>query len=298
MTETLGDESSQRAPRGGAGRWRRRAAGLRARRRLPVWWPAVLCALLGMAGGAAYGLLATPQYAATSYVVVVPTGRADSAVALGFAQAYGRVSTEGVVLARAQAEAGVDSGTLRSGIRSATSPDAPMIEITGAATRADRAATRANAVARALAGYGNEATAKTGVELSLLSEAMPPTAPVTAGMPLSLAVGGCAGVLVGCLVLLVRPSGRRPSAPEPASVAPGAAPSVATQPGDGGVDAGAAVAAAAAAGDEGADSSGSAPVGRGRATGAKSGAKSRARPGAKAGRTPAQGGRRDRAGTR
>ncbi|MER0246334.1 hypothetical protein AAHZ94_31035 [Streptomyces sp. HSW2009] len=186
-----------------------------ARARVPGWWPVVFGAALGLGGGAAYGLLATPEYTATSYVVAVPADGTDPATALGFAQAYGRITTGGAVLSAAQRSTGTPVEDLRASVRTATSPDAPMIEVTGADARPARAATTANAVARALAGHANRSARNTGVRLTVFAPAVPPTTPTSPSFPLSLAVGGCAGGLLGALALLVRPTAGR--APAPAS---------------------------------------------------------------------------------
>ncbi|MEU9121788.1 Wzz/FepE/Etk N-terminal domain-containing protein [Streptomyces sp. NPDC048506] len=190
------------------GRTGRPPSGLRPRlRRLPSWWPLPLCALLGAVGGAAYGLLAPPQYAATAYVLVVPAKDADPATALGFAQAYGRIATGGAVLAEAHRASGLPLGALRGGVRAMTSPDAPMIEITGTARDPRTSAGLADAVARALARTGKETTPRTGARPLFLSPATVPADPVSASVPLSTGVGGCAGGLLGGLLLLVRPRG-------------------------------------------------------------------------------------------
>lgn len=193
---------------------------------LPAWWPLALGLLLGLVGGTAYGLLATPRYTATSYVVAVPGAGVDAATALGFAQAYGRVATDRAVLTEARATAGMPVDELRAAVRSATSPDAPMVEITGTASSPDRAAAVSNAVANALTRTGNQAASSTGVQLSLFAPAFDPTEPTSPSLPLSVAVGVCAGGLVGGLALLAAPRGRRdpafPGVPAPAApAAPG-----------------------------------------------------------------------------
>lgn len=199
------------------GLFRRRGA-------LPRGWPLALGVALGAACGAGYGLVATPEYSATGYVVAVPGEGGDPATALGFAQAYGRVATSPAVLADAQRTSGVPLATLRDTVRSATSPDAPMIEITGTATHPQRAAANANAVASALTDSSKDAAKSTGVELTVLAAAHAPSAPSSPSTPLATAVGACTGGLVGGLALLVRP-GRRPEqpavpAPSPAEPAP------------------------------------------------------------------------------
>ncbi|MBN3929725.1 hypothetical protein IQ279_08750 [Streptomyces verrucosisporus] len=179
----------------------------------PAWWPLALGVLLGLVGAVAYCLLATPRYTATSYVVVVPGPGADSAAALGFAQAYGRVATDSAVLADARAAARMPVEELRDAVRSATSPDAPMVEITGTASSPGRAAATSNAVANALTRTGNQATGSTGVRLSLFAPALDPTEPASPSAALAVAVGICAGGLVGGLALLAAPRGRRSPAP-------------------------------------------------------------------------------------
>ncbi|MEE4424929.1 lipopolysaccharide biosynthesis protein [Streptomyces bugieae] len=199
---------------------------------LPRWWPVPLCALLGAAGGAVYQAVEPPRYAATGYVAVVPGKGADPAAALGFAQAYGRIATSGAVLADAHRDSGLPLGTLRGGIRAATSPDAPMIEITGTARTPAGSAGLANAVTRSLARTGNRTAARTGAHLLVFARASAPDDPVSPSAPLATAVGGAAGGLLGGLVLLVRPRERRPAvraggsvpAPAHAAVEAGAVP--------------------------------------------------------------------------
>lgn len=217
---------------GVAGRLRARLPGL------PRWWPLPVCALLGAAGGASYGLLAPPQYAATSYVVVVPGKGADPAGALGFAQAYGRVATSGAVLAEAHRTSGLPLGALRGGVRATTAPDAPVIEITGTARAPRTSAELADAVAGSLARTGNTTAPRTGARLLVFARATAPDAPASPSVSLALAVGGCAGGLLGGLLLLVRPdrwaaghgvrrtTGRAGVVPAPAhlAVASGAVP--------------------------------------------------------------------------
>ncbi|MEV8528337.1 lipopolysaccharide biosynthesis protein [Streptomyces sp. NPDC052000] len=203
----------------------RRRQGIR--RPLPRWWPLPVCALLGAAAGGAYGEVRTPEYSATSYVVVTPTVKSDPSVALGFAQAYGRVATEVAVIGDAQVWAGVSAGTLRRSVQTATSPDAPMIAITATSARAGDAAGIANAVARALILNGTHTQADTGVRVVQFSRAAKPLAPASPSAALTSLVGGCAGGLIGGLALLARPrrrtdadAGAGVAVPAPASAVP------------------------------------------------------------------------------
>ncbi|MFE9845568.1 YveK family protein [Streptomyces goshikiensis] len=194
---------------------RRRARFLRP----PTWWPLPAAALLGLAAGGAYGVLKAPEYAATSYVVAVPDDTTEPATALGFSQAYARIATSSSTLAYAQPRAGVSARRLRTQVRAETSPESPMIAITGTSKSPAQAADIANAVADALSLSSNQAAKSTGVQLLLFSQAVAPTEPASPSAPVSGAVGLCAGGLLGGLWLLARPR-RRPEA----AAAPAAAP--------------------------------------------------------------------------
>ncbi|MEU4728159.1 lipopolysaccharide biosynthesis protein [Streptomyces sp. NPDC023588] len=185
---------------------------------LPAWWPLPACALLGLAAGGAYGVLKAPEYAATSYVVAVPDDTTEPATALGFAQAYARIATSNSTLAYAQPRAGIDARTLRTQVRAETSPESPMIAITGTSKSPAEAADIANAVADALSLSSNQAAKNTGVQLLLFNQAVAPTDPASPSAAISGAVGMCAGGLLGGLWLLARP-GRARRREEPEGVA-------------------------------------------------------------------------------
>lgn len=191
--------------------WPRRCA-VRARdlgRRLPRWWPLPALVAAGGMCGTAYGLLATPEYAATSYVVAVTGKDAQPGAALGFAQAYGRIATGDSTIAYARVAAGMPADELRSRVRTETSPDSPMIAITGTSDRRSEAADIANAVADAVFVSSNQVARNTGVQLVSFSRAIPPAEPVSPSAPISAGVGAAVGGLIGGLVLLVRPHGAR-----------------------------------------------------------------------------------------
>ncbi|MET9886534.1 lipopolysaccharide biosynthesis protein [Streptomyces sp. NPDC006430] len=176
----------------------------------PAWWLLPAGALLGLAAGGAYGVLKTPEYAATSYVVAVPDETTEPATALGFAQAYARIATSSSTLAYAQPRAGISARQLRTRVRAETSPESPMIAITGTSKRPAEAAAIANAVADALSLSSNQAAKNTGVQLLLFNQAVAPTEPASPSATISGAVGLCAGGLLGGLWLLARPGrGRR-----------------------------------------------------------------------------------------
>jgi capsular polysaccharide biosynthesis protein len=191
--------------------------------RLPAWSLLVAGAVAGGVLGGSYGVLRTPTYTATSYVVAVPTKSADPAAALGFAQAYGRVATQVAVLGDAQVWAGVPVRTLQQNVQAQTSPDAPMVSVTATSSRADVAADMANAVTRALTRHANDTKADTHVELLQFSRAVKPASPSSASWTVTALVGASAGGLLGALALLVRPRRESQDAGRPASV-PGPAP--------------------------------------------------------------------------
>ncbi|MEU9604764.1 lipopolysaccharide biosynthesis protein [Streptomyces sp. NPDC048057] len=200
-------EKPRRTGPGRLGTWAARAKGRG--RRLPPWWPLPALVVAGGLCGSAYGLLATPEYAATSYVVAVTGKDAQPGAALGFAQAYGRIATSDSTIAYARVAAGMPADELRSRVRTETSPDSPMIAITGTSDRRGEAADIANAVADAVFVSSNQVAKNTGVQLLSFSRAIPPAKPVSPSAPIGAAVGAAAGGLIGGLVLLVRPRGAR-----------------------------------------------------------------------------------------
>ncbi|WP_432055452.1 lipopolysaccharide biosynthesis protein [Streptomyces sp. bgisy022] len=205
-----------------AGR-RRPAAPLVRLRALPPWSLPAAGVVAGALLGTAYGLAVTPTYTATSYVVAVPKENSDPGTALGFAQAYGRVAGQLAVLGDAQVWAGVPVSTLRDGVRTATSPDAPMVSVTATSSRPDVAADMANAVSRALTRHAAGAADATRVELRQFARATEPTEPSSAPWTVTGAVGASAGGLLGGLALLARPRRAVPG-PAPAPSVPGPAP--------------------------------------------------------------------------
>ncbi|MFD5007715.1 lipopolysaccharide biosynthesis protein [Streptomyces mutabilis] len=208
-----------------AGRARAALRRVRARTRtLPRWSALAAGALAGGLLGAGYGLAATPQYTATGYVVAVPTDKSDPASALGFAQAYGRVATQLAVLGDAQMWAGVPVATLKESVRTATSPDAPMVSVTATSSHPDRAADMANAVSRALTRHAADSVDDTHVELRTFARATEPTEASSASPAVTGLVGASAGGLLGGLALLVRPRRAAREAERTAAAVPGPAP--------------------------------------------------------------------------
>ncbi|MER7771758.1 Wzz/FepE/Etk N-terminal domain-containing protein [Kitasatospora sp. NPDC096140] len=194
-----------------------------ARRLVRRWWPVALAVPLGAAAGAGYAVVSPPSYATNAYVLVVPQNPGEAATATNFAQAYGRLAGQPQVLAVAAAETGRTRAELEELVHGTTSPDAPMIEITGTGTRAQDAARTADAVARSLVSFANTSSKDTNVRLVTLAPAAAPDKPTTPSGKLDVAVGGAAGLLLGALVMMTR---RRDgaAAPDTAEGAEGAVP--------------------------------------------------------------------------
>ncbi|MFI1248918.1 lipopolysaccharide biosynthesis protein [Streptomyces anulatus] len=184
--------------------------------RLPHWWPLPVSVLIGTASGLSYSALAADRYEATSYAMAVAEAETDPSAALGYAQSYGRLTTSDATLSYAQGAAGEPVRELRSHVRSETSPDSPMIAVTGTSEDRHKAADIANAVIEAVIVSSGHVSKDTGVKLIKFTHAMTPDQPVSPSVPLGGAVGAASGGLLGGLVLLVRP--RRAGRPVPAHV--------------------------------------------------------------------------------
>ncbi|MFF2544333.1 Wzz/FepE/Etk N-terminal domain-containing protein [Kitasatospora sp. NPDC058063] len=178
-----------------------------ARRLVRRWWPVVLAVPLGAAAGAGYAVVSPPSYAANAYVLVVAQNPGEAAIATNFAQAYGRLAGQPQVLAVAAAETGHTRSELESLVHGTTSPDAPMIELTGTGRLPQEAARTADAVARSLVAFANTSSKDTNVRLVTLSPAAAPDRPTTPSGKLDVAVGGAAGLLLGALVMMNRRRG-------------------------------------------------------------------------------------------
>lgn len=176
---------------------------------LPGWSWLAAGALVGGLLGVGYGVIRDPVYTATSYVVAVPVKKSDPAPALGLAQVYGRAATQLAVLQDAQEQAGVPVRTLQKNVRTATSPDAPVVTVSATSSRPGTAVAMAGGVIRALTRHADATKDSTGVKLVQFAPAVRPTDPTSAPPPVTGAVGASAGGLLGGLALLVRP--RRPT---------------------------------------------------------------------------------------
>jgi capsular polysaccharide biosynthesis protein len=171
------------------------------------WWLTGLLTILGALAGLGYALASDPVYTAKAYVVVIAQNRSDN-VAVSYAQAFARIADQGAALnAAAEASNGTESvSELRRQVRASASPDAPVIELTGSAVSARRAADMANLVADGLVTTANSHAADTRLRLTVLSTAVSPADPTSPHLALSVAVGAAVGLLLGGLAMLAQAS--------------------------------------------------------------------------------------------
>ncbi|MEU0188755.1 lipopolysaccharide biosynthesis protein [Streptomyces afghaniensis] len=203
---------------------RQRRLSLARLKGLPLWSVLAAGTLAGGLLGGAYGLLTPSTYTATSYVIAVPTEESTPDAALGFAQAYGRVATQLAVLGDAQVYAGVPVHTLQRSVRTATSPDAPMVAVSATSSRPGLAVDMANAVTRSLTRHADDTRGNTNVRLVQFSRAVEPSEPTSASPAVTGLVGASAGGLLGGLALLARPRKTgQDDEPAPAPSVPGPA---------------------------------------------------------------------------
>ncbi len=114
--------------------------------------------------------------------------------------------------------------TLRESVRTATSPDAPMVSVSATSSSPEEAADMADAVARALTRHAAASADDTRVELRQFARATEPTEPSSASAAVTGLVGASAGGLLGGLALLVRPRRAGRDGGPPAAPVPGPAP--------------------------------------------------------------------------
>lgn len=183
--------------------------------RRPIGRFGLVLALALVGGFAAWGydVRTAPSYTARAYVVA--TG--SSSDAMTYARVYAGIATSGPVLAEAAGMLGADSSGLDR-VTASTATNAPVIQIAARSPSAARAVTVADAVARALAGYGSENKSDFHMSLAVLAAATKPTHPSSPSWSRDLLTGTSGGLLAGALAALLtlrRPRPRRaPPAPD------------------------------------------------------------------------------------
>jgi capsular polysaccharide biosynthesis protein len=163
------------------------------------WWLVLATAVVGALLGLVYALVVPPTYTANAYVIVSALDPKDTAIATNTAQAYGRVITQPDMLARSAVELDVPLDQLLEQVYASTSPEAPLIDVTGTARDPLLAASVANSAATNFVAYGNTRINDTGTRLSVFSRAIPPTEPEAPVLALDVVVGAAVGLLLGGL---------------------------------------------------------------------------------------------------
>jgi len=189
------------------------------------WWPAALLVGLGAIAGFLYAQVAQPTYVTSAYVAAVARDAGDNAAAVSYAGVYARIARQGDVISAAvkASGGGASADELRRQVTTTTSPEGPVIEVTGAGDSPQRAAEVANLVAAGVISTAGRNSDETRVDLVLLSPAVPPTQPASPRPVLDVAVGASVGLLLGGLLVLTR--GRRSSTDPPVDrVSPTATP--------------------------------------------------------------------------
>lgn len=178
------------------------------------WAVVVVMVVVGGALGLLYTQRTPPSYTASSVLVATADPSLGDRRDVNFAQAYARLVGQQGVAAAAGAVAALPVDEVMASVRAATSPDSPMIEISGSANGAQRAADLVNAAAKATVDVAATRLADTGVRLIVLSPALPPPSPSSPDLVVDVAVGAAAGFLLGGLFVLGR--GARPAGLGPA----------------------------------------------------------------------------------
>ncbi|GAA3932138.1 hypothetical protein GCM10023085_11800 [Actinomadura viridis] len=191
--------------------------------------------LAGVLGGLCYGLLKSPTYSATAYVLVVSKS-ASGSTASDFAQAYVQLAPLRETLAWSGAPL-PDTALAQAAdhIHASATSGVPMIQLTGSAGTPREAASFANTAADALVRYSRAHQQDTGVVATLMTPAGVPLSPSSPDLPFDLAVGTAAGVLLAVLAVVARAvrRGALPAHDRPARRS-GAAPGAREERGTGG----------------------------------------------------------------
>jgi capsular polysaccharide biosynthesis protein len=197
------------------------------------WLTLLVATLLGGVLGLLVHAVVPTQYSTSAYVVVSPATGADPSVAVAYTKALGRLVADPATLQPAARASGISVSDLARDVRSQSSPDAPLIEVTAGSTTAGGAARAANSVAGSFVSVLNQRTGDTHVRLSTLTVAPVPPEPSSLPVLRAMLVGLIAGLLLGALVVGVRNEHRRDDAtmsppPDPAGTTRPDSPSATT----------------------------------------------------------------------
>lgn len=182
------------------------------------WVLIVVTALAGLASGATYSLLQTPQYEATTKVFVSAAGassvaelNAGNSFTQQIVRSYAEVVTTGLVLDPVISELGLDMTAegLASRVSAVATLNTVIVDITVVDNEAEAAAKIANSVAANLIEVVPVLTPPNAegvvpVKITVAQSATVPTAPVSPRVPLNITLGMLLGLVIGIGVAVLR----------------------------------------------------------------------------------------------
>ncbi len=182
------------------------------------WVLLVVLTLAGIAGGATFSLLQTPQYEATTKVFVSASS-ADSVADLNagasytqqIVRSYAEVVTTGLVLDPVISELGLDETTseLARRVTASATLNTVIVDITVTDDDPERAAAIANSIAENLIGAVPElspanAAGVVPVKVTVTQTAQVPDAPVSPRTSLNIALGALIGLALAIGIAVLR----------------------------------------------------------------------------------------------
>jgi capsular polysaccharide biosynthesis protein len=188
-------------------------------RLLRRWVVLALTVVLGGAAGVLWAKVTPPTYTASAVLVATTIEATGDNRQNSFAQAFARLVGQPDISTAAADNVRLPAEQVRTAVQATTSPDTPLIELTGAADTPAKAAGVVNAVATAVVNVADSRQAETGVTLLMLTPAGPPTSPSSPKLAVDVAVGCAAGFLLGGL-FVVATGARSPASPRPPIPAP------------------------------------------------------------------------------
>ena len=183
------------------------------------WVLIVLLTLVAVGAASAYSLVQTPQYSATSTVVIFTQSSGSTAdLAQGNSFSVARVKTYSALVTTpivllpvvASLELGITADELEKKVAASAQLDTSIIDITVTDTDPVRAADTANAVSASLALVVEDietpdtADATSPVKLTRAQQATVPSIPVSPNVPLNIALGALVGLALGVGLAVLR----------------------------------------------------------------------------------------------
>ncbi|TFD66493.1 polysaccharide biosynthesis tyrosine autokinase [Cryobacterium ruanii] len=183
------------------------------------WVLIVLLTLVMVGAASVYSIVQTPQYSATSTVVIFTQSSGSTAdLAQGNSFSVARVKTYSALVTTpivllpvvASLELGITADELEKKVEASAQLDTSIIDITVTDTDPVRAADTANAVSASLALVVEDietpdtTDATSPVKLTRAQQATVPTIPVSPNVPLNIALGALVGLALGVGLAVLR----------------------------------------------------------------------------------------------